>query len=288
GRAAAGRSGRGRWAGARRTAPGLLHTGPPCWAAASRSTLSYPTATFATARRRGAPAESTAASMRSVSSETIASTPGASSTISSCVKPRSASGSTSSWPLSVSGSRPPGGRRRVTRTRANPGSVLAVVDRARVLHTHGEAEAVDRRVFAHGTQAVHHVGRDVDEVALLDLALFAVDHHDAAPRGHVIELVRRVRVRIDEAAARDLELAHQLEEPAVGDLLHLARVHEPPHGNGAVVLDDRRHLFDRPHVHRSLPRRMLTRASERNHRRERGHDRSHHHRRRAVHPRRLA
>ena len=115
-----------------------------------------------------------------------------------------------------------------------------------------EAKAVDRRVVAHGTQAVHQVGRDVHEVALLDLPLLPVDHHDPAPGGDVIELVGRVRVRIDQPAARNLELADELEEATVGDLLHLARVHEPPHGHGAVVLDDRRHLFDRPHVHRSL------------------------------------
>jgi hypothetical protein len=60
-------------------------------------------------------------------------------------------------------------------------------------------------------------------------------------------------VRVDEATARDLELAHELEEAAVGDLLHLARVHEPPHGHRAVVLDHGRHVFDRPHVHRSPP-----------------------------------
>ena len=72
-----------------------------------------------------------------------------------------------------------------------------------------------------------------------DLALFAVDRHDPAAGGHVIELVRRVVVRVDEPAARDLELAHELEVAALGDVEHLARVHEPPHGHGAVVLDDR-------------------------------------------------
>src|SRR5215472_15677765 len=250
-RAAASTSRNARSAVVSSRTPGVLQTTTPCSAAASRSMLSWPTATFATTRRRGAPAASTAASMRSVSRETIASASGARATTSSCEK-RSPSGSTSSWPASVSGSRPPGGRRRVTRTRANPGSVLAVVDRARALHTDREAEAVDRRVVAHRAQAVHLVGRDVHEVALFDLALLAVDHHDPASRRDVIELVRRVRVRVDETTAGDLELAHQLEEPPVRDLLHLARVHEPPHGHGAVVLDDRRHLFDRPDVHRSL------------------------------------
>ena len=59
------------------------------------------------------------------------------------------------------------------------------------------------------------------------------------PDGDVIELVGRVVVRVDEPAARDLELAHELEVPALGDVEHLARVHQPPHGHGAVVLDDR-------------------------------------------------
>src|SRR5512132_129544 len=130
----------------------------------------------------------------------------------------------SSWPASTSRSNPPGSR-RVTRTRAKPGSVLGVVDRGRVPHADGEAEAVDRRVVTHGTQAVHQVGRDVHEVTLLDLALLPVDRHDPPPRGDVIELVSRVRVRVDEAAARNIELADELEEAAVVDLLHLARVH---------------------------------------------------------------
>src|SRR5918995_1250046 len=141
-----------------------------------------------------------------------------------------------------------------------PVSVLGVVDSGRVLHADGEAEAVDRRVVAHRSEAVHRVGWDVDEVALLDLAFLAVDHHDPPPRCDVIELVRRMRVRSDEAAARDLELTHELEETTVRDLLHLARVHEPPHGHRAFVLDHRRHVFDRSDVHRSLPRRMLTSA----------------------------
>src|SRR5262249_56445760 len=113
------------------------------------------------------------------------------------------------WTPSVGGSRPPGGRRRVTRTRANPGSVLAVVDRARALHTDREAEAVDRRGVAHRAQAVHLVGRDLHEVALFDLALLAVDHHDPASRRAVLELVRPVRVRLDETTAPRVVHAHQ-------------------------------------------------------------------------------
>ena len=74
-----------------------------------------------------------------------------------------------------------------------------------------EAEAVDRRVVADRAEAVDEVRRDVHEVALRDLALLAVDRHDPAARGDVIELVRRVRVRVDETAARDLELADELE-----------------------------------------------------------------------------
>ena len=81
------------------------------------------------------------------------------------------------------------------------------------------------------------------------------------PDGDVIELVRRVLVRVDEPAARDLELADELEVAALGDVEHLARVHEPPHGHGAVVLDDRLDVFDRPHVHcvNLPPLRKLTR-----------------------------
>ena len=97
--------------------------------------------------------------------------------------------------------------------------------------------------------AVHGVGRDVHEVALADLALLAVDHHPAATRRDVIELVGRVTVRVDLAAALHLELADELEEPALGDVSHLAGLDQPPHRHRAVVLDDRRHLFDRSHVH---------------------------------------
>ena len=50
----------------------------------------------------------------------------------------------------------------------HPGaSVGRVVDRGRVLHADREAEAVDRRGVG-GTQAVHGVRRDVDEVARRD------------------------------------------------------------------------------------------------------------------------
>src|SRR3977135_371203 len=55
------------------------------------------------------------------------------------------------------------------------------------------------------------------------------------------------------AAPRPLELADELEEAAVGDLLHLAWVHQPPHRHGAVVLHDRLHVLDRAHVHRHPP-----------------------------------
>jgi hypothetical protein len=129
------------------------------------------------------------------------------------------------------------------------GSVVGVVDRSRVGDADREAEAVDRRVVAHRSQAVHEVRRDVHEVALGDLALLTVDRHEATAGGDVVELVRRVGVRVDEPAACDLELADELEVTAVGDVLELAGVHEPPDRHRAVVLDDRRDIFDRPHVH---------------------------------------
>src|SRR5207247_8023285 len=55
--------------------------------------------------------------------------------------------------------------------------------------------------------------------------------------------------RSDESASCDLEFAHELEVSAFGDVEHLTRAHQPPHGNGAVVLDDRLDVLDRPHVH---------------------------------------
>src|SRR5690242_7957205 len=199
--------------------------------------------------------------MRSVSRQTMPSTSPASVTSSSCVNGRSSSfGPTRSW--CARGSRPPSGRRRVTRTRATDDSVMRVVDRTRVGDADREAEAVDRRVVAHRLEAVHHVRRDVHEVALRYLTFLVTDRHQPAPRRDVIELVRRVLVRVDEATTGDLELAHQLEVAALRDVAHLAGTHEPPNGNGPVVLDDRRDLLDRPHVHRvPFHRRRLTPAS---------------------------
>ena len=68
-------------------------------------------------------------------------------------------------------------------------------------------------------------------------------------------------MRIDEPTTRDLELADELEEAAVGDVLHLARVDEPPHRDGAVVLDDRLDVLDRPHVHGDLQESFASSAS---------------------------
>src|SRR3954454_12172328 len=127
-----------------------------------------------------------------------------------------------SYPAPASASSPPSGRRRVTSTRGNR-SVLGVVDRAGLGRGDREAEAMDRRVVAHGPQAVDCVGWDVHQVALTDLTVLALDRHDPATARDVIELVRRVMVRVDEAAARHLELAHELEVTALGDVEHLPR-----------------------------------------------------------------
>ena len=83
-------------------------------------------------------------------------------------------------------------------------------------------------------------------------ALFAGDHHDPLAGGHVIELVGRVTVRIDQPATGHLELAHELQVPAGGDLVHLPRADEPPHRHGAVVLHDGSDLLDRTDVHGGL------------------------------------
>ncbi len=116
-------------------------------------------------------------------------------------------------------------------------------------HSDGEAEAVDRGVIADRAQGVHLVGRDVDEVALGDLPVLAVDRHDPLAVHHVIELVGRVGVRVDQASTRDLELVDQLQEATVGDVLELAGLDHPPDRNGAVVLDDRRLGLNAAHVH---------------------------------------
>src|SRR5260370_30206898 len=110
-----------------------------------------------------------------------------------------------------------------------------VIDGAGAVDADREREAVDRRVVAHRSQRVHGVRWDVYEVALADLAIFARDGHDPPARGDVIELVGRMVMRVDESATGNLELAHELEMPAFGDVEHLARAHQPPHGDRAVV-----------------------------------------------------
>src|SRR5205085_9547874 len=94
-------------------------------------------------------------------------------------------------------------------------SVLRVVDGVGVGRADCEAEAVNRRGIAHRLERVHRHGRDVHEVTLRDHPLLALDLHDPAPRCDVIELVRRVVVRIDIAAAGDFELADEFEVAAL-------------------------------------------------------------------------
>ena len=69
------------------------------------------------------------------------------------------------------------------------------------------------------------------------------------PAQHVVELVGRVGVGVDVAAALHHEFVDQLQEAAVGRLLHLPRVHHPPHRDGAVVLDDGGDVLDVAYVH---------------------------------------
>src|SRR5207245_2991507 len=116
-----------------------------------------------------------------------------------------------------------------------------------------ETEAVDRSVIRNRPETVDRVRWDVHEIALADFAVLTFDGHDAAAGCHVIELVRRVGVRVDIPTTRHLELAHQLEITAVGDVFHLAWRDQPPHGHGSVVLDDRSDVLDRANVHPPTP-----------------------------------
>src|SRR5262249_36661442 len=99
-------------------------------------------------------------------------------------------------------------------------SVGRVVDRAGTLDADREAEAADGGVGGR-PQAVHLVGRDVDEIPGDGVTLLAADGHAPRPRHHEVELVRRVRVGEPLAADPHLELVRQLEVPAVGEVLHL-------------------------------------------------------------------
>src|SRR5882757_4099514 len=111
-----------------------------------------------------------------------------------------------------------------------------VVHDGGALDADGKAEAVDGAA-AHGAQAVHLVGRDVDEVARSHRPFLVVDGHDTAPRHDEIPLVRRVTVGEHGATRRHLELVDQLHEPAVGQFLYLPGVDKVPHGHSPVVLD---------------------------------------------------
>src|SRR5580704_3856129 len=108
------------------------------------------------------------------------------------------------------GAAPPRGRRVPWRL------VLGVVNVSRARFSDGEAEAADRRVRAGSYQAVHLVRRDIHEVPLGDVPLLAVDDHQALAVQHIVELVGRVGMRVDGAAAKDLELVDQLEGTALG------------------------------------------------------------------------
>src|SRR5262249_20141074 len=130
-------------------------------------------------------------------------------------------------------------------------SVRRVVDWARALDTDGETEAVDGTA-ADRTQAVHVVGRDVDEVARTHVAILVANCHDTSPGHHEVPLVRRVSVREDCPAGCHLELIDQLHEAAVGDLLQLAWMHQVPDRHRAVVFDLGFAIDDRPHIHGRL------------------------------------
>ena len=71
-------------------------------------------------------------------------------------------------------------------------------------------------------------GQDVHEVAGVHVTVFVGDDHDAPARHHEVELVGRVLVRVHRAAGRHLELVDQLERAAVGEVVHLPRLHEVP------------------------------------------------------------
>ncbi len=74
-------------------------------------------------------------------------------------------------------------QRHLTYTRGAPGtSVVGVVDRPGALDADGEAEAVDRGVVRDRPQAVDHVRRDVDQVALGDDPVLVADGHVPRPR----------------------------------------------------------------------------------------------------------
>src|SRR5437660_4199515 len=103
--------------------PGVLQTTTPAAVAAATSMLSKPTATLATTRRRPFPAASTSASKRSVRTQTTPSNPSRRA----AMRPSGPRGSSSGrWTTSqggpgpagsVSGSVPPAGSGRVTKTR---------------------------------------------------------------------------------------------------------------------------------------------------------------------------
>src|SRR4051812_12749636 len=76
-------------------------------------------------------------------------------------------------------------------------SVVGVVDRTGVRHADGEGQCTDGRVLGLGPDRVRHIRGCVDEIALLYFAFFVADLHDPATADDVVELVRRMTVRVD-------------------------------------------------------------------------------------------
>src|SRR3954447_7966514 len=83
-------------------------------------------------------------------------------------------------------------RRASARGRASSSLVRRVVDGCRAADSNREAKAADGCVVWFGTQAVHEVGRDVDQVTRTDVTVFTVDGHQAASGLYEVELVCRV------------------------------------------------------------------------------------------------
>ena len=135
-------------------------------------------------RRPGAgraPASSTAASMRSVSRHTIASTSAPRRTSSSCVYGVSSSRATSSCPaaserIGAAVGQPTGdedARQGAVSARCSRPAPASCTPTAKQKQWIGAWSLTGRRLCT-------EVGRDVHEVALRDLALLAVDRHDPA------------------------------------------------------------------------------------------------------------
>src|SRR5450759_4574870 len=112
-----------------------------------------------------------------------------------------------------------------------------------------EREDVNPRIGGGWPELLLLAGFPQHHVAGCDLAILAPREHPPAPRCDVPEGPRLASRDSDRGSRRQFQLGDRVEV-ATGSLLkHLARVDEPPHLGGTLVLESWREPFDSADVH---------------------------------------